>query len=203
MYTDENDYELLYLVAEDSEDAKEILLEKYKSMVEAKANHYYSYAKTKGYELNDLIQEGMIGLNQAINDFKEQKNVKFITFASVCIERQLLTFIRDINRQKHKVLNDSLSIDSTNDNKGRPLLDILFDPKNLNPEDSFVNEEEQEELINSIKQILTDKEFEVFELRIKGFTYQEIASLLNISKKSVDGTIGRIKNKINNIKKID
>ncbi len=203
MYTDENDYELLYLVSEDSEDAKEMLLEKYKNMVEAKANHYYASAKTKGYELNDLIQEGMIGLNQAINDFKEQKNVKFITFASVCIERQLLTFIRDINRQKHKALNDSLSIDYTNDNKGRPLLDILFDTKNLNPEDSFVSEEEQEELINGIKKVLTDKEFEVFELRIKGFTYQEIANLLNISKKSVDGTIGRIKNKINHIKKID
>lgn len=201
MYNDENDYELLYLVSESNEEAKDMFFEKYKPLVEVTANKYYNYVKNKGYELNDLIQEGLLGLNKAIQDFKHQKNVKFITFASVCIERQIQSFVRDVTRQKHRALNESLSID--NDVKGRPLLDILFDPQNLNPEDSFINDEEEEELINSIKKVLTDKEFEVFELRIQGFSYQEIASLLNISTKSVDGTIYRIKNKINTIKKID
>lgn len=203
MYNDENDYELLYLVAESNEEAKDMFFEKYRPLVEATANKYYHYVKNKGYELNDLIQEGLLGLNNAIQDFKHQKNVKFITFASVCIERQIQSFIRNVTRQKHKVLNDSLSIDSNNDGKGRPLLDILFDPQNLNPEDSFIIEEEESELINNIKKILTDKEFEVFELRIQGFSYQEISKLLNISTKSVDGTLYRIKNKINTIKKID
>ena len=201
MYNDENDYELLYLVSESNEEAKDIFFEKYRPLVETTANKYYHYVKNKGYELNDLIQEGLLGLNNAIQDFKHQKNVKFITFASVCIERQIQSFIRNVTRQKHRALNESLSID--NDIKGRPLLDILFDPQNLNPEDSFINDEEEEELINGIKKILTDKEFEVFELRIQGFSYQEIAKLLNISTKSVDGTIYRIKNKINTIKKID
>ena len=47
---------------------------------------------------------------------------------------------------------------------------------------------------------LTDKERDVFDLRLEGFTYQEIAMLLNITVKSVDGTISRIKQKILNIK---
>lgn len=203
MYNDENDYELLYLVEEENEDAKNMFFEKYKPLVEVTANKYYHYIRNKGYELNDLIQEGLLGLNNAIKDFKHQKNVKFITFASVCIERQIQSFIRNVTRQKHKVLNDSLSIDYSNDINGRSLLDILFDPQNLNPEDSFISEEEEEELMDNIKEILTDKEFEVFELRIQGFSYQEIAKLLNISTKSVDGTIYRIKNKINTFKKID
>lgn len=200
MYTDENDYELLYLVSEENEEAKDMFYEKYKPLVEMKASKYYNYIKNKGYELNDLIQEGMIGLSQAINDFKEQKNVKFVTFASVCIDRQLITFIRDVNRQKHKLLNDSLSIDYTSNNLGRPLLDILFDDKNLNPEDSFIDIEEEEELRTKIRTILTDKEFEVFELRCQDFSYQEIACLLDITTKSVDGAIRRIKSKIANMK---
>lgn len=199
MYTDENDYELLYLVAEENEEAKEMFYEKYRPLVEMKASKYYNYIKNKGYELNDLVQEGMIGLSQAINDFKEQKNVKFITFASVCIDRQLLTFIRDINRQKHKLLNDSLSIDYTSSNLGRPLLDILFDDKNLNPEDSFIDIESEEELKANIKKILTVKEYEVFELRCEDFSYQEIACLLNTTVKAVDGAMRRIKGKIGNI----
>lgn len=199
MYTDENDYELLYLVSEENETAKEMFYEKYRPLVQMKASKYYNYINGKGYELNDLIQEGMIGLSQAINDFKEQKNVKFVTFASVCIDRQILTFIRDVNRQKHKLLNDSLSIDYTSSNLGRPLLDILFDEKNLNPEDSFIDIESEEELKASIKKILTKREYEVFELRCEGFSYQEIACLLNTTVKAVDGAMSRIKGKISNM----
>ncbi len=203
MYNDENDYELLYLVAEENEEAKEIFFEKYRPLIEIIANKYYNYIKNKGYELNDLIQEGLLGLNNAIQDFKYQKNVKFITFAKICIERQIQSFVRNVTRQKHKALNEALSIDYSNDGKGRPLLDILFDSQNLNPEDSFIIEEEESELMENIKKMLTNKEFEVFKLRIQGFSYQEIAKLLDISTKSVDGTIYRIKNKINSIKTID
>ena len=58
-------------------------------------------------------------------------------------------------------------------------------------------------ILKEIKTVLTDKEYEVYTLRAKGFTYQEIASLLNTTTKSVDGALSRIKTKINNIKRID
>ena len=203
MYKDHNDYELLYLVSENNEDAKEIFFDKYKSIVELKAKKLYPYVMNKGYELNDLIQEGMIGLSQAINDYKEQKNVQFSTFASICIERQIMTFVRDVNRQKHKILNDSLSIDSTIDKKGRPLMEIAFDEKNRNPEDSLIELDEEVEMLAKIKSVLTDKEYEVFELRLQGFSYQEMALLLNTTRKSIDGTISRIKSKISNMNSID
>ena len=145
----------------------------------------------------------MIGLSQAINDYKEQKNVQFSTFASICIERQIMTFVRDVNRQKHKILNDSLSIDSTIDKKGRPLMEIAFDEKNRNPEDSLIELDEEVEMLDKIKSVLTDKEYEVFELRLQGFSYQEMALLLNTTRKSIDGTISRIKSKISNMNSID
>ncbi len=199
MYNDENDYELLYLIKEENEDAKEVFFEKYRPLVEMKANKFYSMYKNNGYELNDLIQEGMLALNSAIKDYEHEKDVKFNTFANVCIDRQLLSYIRDFNRQKHQVLNSSVSIDAE-DKTGRVLLDILNDDTK-NPENKFVNEEEIKDLKNKMKENLSDKEKEVFDLRFEGFSYQEIARLLNISVKSVDGTISRIKQKLEKVKK--
>ena len=200
MYEDNNDYELLYLIEEKNEEAKDLFYEKYKPLVEMKAKRYYSRIQNAGYDLNDLIQEGMIGLSKAIKDYSEDKNVKFYTFANVCIERQILSFIRTVNRNKHQVLNNSISIDASNEETGLTLLDLLNNDASLNPEDEFILMEEQEELKEKIHQVLTDKERDVFDLRLEGFTYQEIAMLLNITVKSVDGTISRIKQKILNIK---
>lgn len=199
MYTDENDYELLYLVSEENEEAKEMFYEKYKPLVEMKASKYYNYIKNKGYELNDLIQEGMIGLSQALKDYKEQKNVTFSTFANLCINRQMLTFIRNINRQKHKILNDSISIDSSYDKTGNPLMNSIFSDKVSNPEEDFVNIETSEELLSKIYKELTKKQIEVFDLRMQGFNQMEIASLLNTTRKSVESSLSRIRIKIRNI----
>lgn len=197
---DNNDNELLYLIEEENEDAKELFYEKYKPLVEMKAKKQYSKIQNAGYDLNDLIQEGMIGLSKAIKDYSEDKNVKFYTFANICIERQILSFIRDVNRNKHQILNKSISIDASNDATGLTLLDLLNNDSSLNPEDEFILMEEQEELKQKIHKILTDKEKDVFDLRLEGFTYQEIAMLLNMTIKAVDGTISRIKQKILNIK---
>ena len=200
MYKDENDYELLYLIKEEDEVAKDMLYEKYSPMVELKAKKYFSQIQNKGYELSDLIQEGMIGLSSAIRDFNQDEETKFATFANVCIERNIINFIREINRQKHQALNGYVSIHQES-NSGRTLLDILDDKTSSNPENSFILLEEQEELKETVKENLTDFEKEVFDLRFEGFTYQEIAILLNKSTKSIDGTIRRIKQKILNSKK--
>lgn len=202
MYKDENDYELLYLIKEEDEVAKEMFYEKYRPIVEMKAKKYYSQIQNKGYELNDLIQEGMIGLTKAIKDYDSSNEAKFITFAGVCIERRIINFIREINRQKHQALNSSISIDNTGIS-GMSLLDVLNDDT-FNPESSFMFIQEQADLKNKMKKNLTDFEKDVFDLRFEGFTYQEIAILLNKSIKSIDGTITRIKQKIiNNKKNID
>jgi RNA polymerase sigma factor (sigma-70 family) len=71
-----------------------------------------------------------------------------------------------------------------------------LDDKNVNPETTFIESEEEEDLHNDIVSILKEKEIEVFELRTKGFTYKEIASLLNITEKSVGKYIEKIKSKI-------
>lgn len=190
-----NDYELLYLISENNEDAKELFYNKYKPIIEMKSKKLSKLVQAKGYDYNDLVQEGMIGLTNAINSFSDQKEVQFSTFANLCIERQMFSFIRNISAGRHKILNDSVSFETTN-SFGSPLINLL-DDKNVNPETTFIESEEKAGLYNDIVSILKDVEVEIFELRANGFSYKEIAGLLNITEKSVGRHIDRIKNKIN------
>lgn len=194
----DSDSELYYLVSENNEDAKDIFFEKYENIIKMKAVKYKNYAESLGYDFNDILQEGRLGFSNAINDFKEQKNVQFYTFANLCIDRQLASFIRNISREKHKVLNNSVSLDATINSIGRPLKEVLLDDKNIDPEVSFIEAEEKAELFKKIEETLTTVEKDVFDLRVQGFSYKEISNLLGITPKAVDGAISRIKNKINN-----
>ena len=76
-YKEENDYELLYLVSENNEDAKDIFFEKYDNLIKMKAIKYKSFVESKGFDFNDILQEGRLGLSQAIKDYQEQKNDKY------------------------------------------------------------------------------------------------------------------------------
>ncbi len=196
-YEDEN--ELIYLVSENNEDARDLFFEKYDNIIRMKCSKYKTFIESKGYEFNDLFQEGRLGLTQALNDYNEQKNVKFYTFANLCIDRQIATFLKHIARDKNKLLNDSISLDTTVNSVGKPLVELILDDKNIDPEKSSIEIEEQDELYNRIEEKLTSSEQDVFNLRIQGFTYKEIAQLLNTTEKAVDGAISRIKIKVSNI----
>ena len=69
-------------------------MDRYKNLVKLIARKYYFITG----EFNDIIQEGMIGLFNAYNKFDESKNVQFKTFASLCINRQILTAIKKFNK---------------------------------------------------------------------------------------------------------
>ena len=198
-YIEENDYEINYLISENDEAAKELVYKKYRPIIEMKASKFKNYVESRGYDYNDLIQEGMMGLTQAIRNYSDKKNTQFKSFANLCIDRQLGSFIRNIDREKHKVLNNSISIDTTFNSIGKPLIDVVLDNKNIDPETTFIKIEEQSELYSQIKEKLTPIENEVFDLRIQGFSYKEISELLDISEKSVSGRISRIRAKATKI----
>jgi RNA polymerase sporulation-specific sigma factor len=198
-YKEYNDFELLYLICEQSEDAYEILCKKYMPIVEIKTNKYLKYAISRGLDYNDLIQEGMIGLSEAIRDFKTQKDVKFSTFASLCVERQINTAIIRANRKKHKLLNESLSLDNATNDTDRSLMDSLFDKKDNDPGEYLIDLETEKETYNKIITMLTPFEKEIFDLKLNNFDYKEIATKLGKSYKSIDSALQRIKKKLRDI----
>lgn len=195
-YKDYNDYELLSYIAEGNEDANNILIKKYEPLINKIAVKMLPYCKNNGLDINDLIQEGMIGLNHAIERYQEMENILFYTYAKTCIERKILSVVIKSNRIKNKILNESVSYDDDEN-----LLIKFIKSENPSPEEQIMNLELEENLVNKIKSKLTDLEDQVFELLISGFKYKEIASILDKDEKSIDNAIQRIKSKIRGIDK--
>lgn len=199
-YRDYNDYELLSYVSEKNEEASEVLFEKYRPLILATANRMLGYCKNTGLELNDLIQEGMLGLNLAMNSFDEEKDTSFYTYAKMCIERKIISQVVASRRLKHKVLNDSLSLENTDENNTDYVYDKSLTDNSYNPEEILFNGENEKDLVKEVSDILTDFEAQVFELKINGFDYKEIAEILDKDIKAIDNALQRIKVKIKKLK---
>lgn len=188
-----NDYELVALAHEHNEDAINKLYEKYKPLIHSKSREVYKYVSNKGIELSDVIQEAMIGFEEAIRDFNQNDNAIFYTFASICVDRQLKSMMLKFSRDKHKILNEAISFDNDQDNIN--ILNFIYDD-NDNPENEIISKEDNQEILKTIQNKLTTFELDVFNLRIKGYSNGDIASLLNKDVKSIDNTLQRIKAKI-------
>ena len=99
-YRDFNDYELLSYIAENNEEANNILIKKYEPLINKIATKMIPYCKSNGLDKNDLVQEGMLALNSAITNYNDSKNANFGTFAKLCIERRIANYIRSFRRDK-------------------------------------------------------------------------------------------------------
>ena len=192
-YSDFNDYELIEYANENNEDANNILIKKYEPLIHSIANRMLKSCSYIGLEESDLVQEGMIGLNHAISYFNEQKDIIFYTYAKTCIERRMISTVSAAKRLKHRVLNESISLNAENDDV---TLDKILKDEASNPEKIVMDSEETDKLIEDIKGTLTDFELQVFELMLSYFKYGEIAEILDKEKKQVDNAMQRIKNKV-------
>ena len=192
-YDDVNDYEILSIVS-DNEQATETLFNKYKPLIVGIAKKIYTTNQVTGFDLNDLIQEGMIAFSTAINTFDEKKDTTFFTYAKTCIERRLYSLIKSASRYKYQLLNESYYVeDLVNNSKD---LENLLKDSTSNPEYQIIDNENTKELMKNIQKTLTNLESAVFELKISGFTYREIADILDKDSKSIDNAISRIKTKV-------
>jgi len=187
LVTDEN---LIIKFNDGDKLALDILLNRYKNLARSKAKAYY----VAGGDPEDLIQEGMIGLYKAVLDFDATKNNSFAAFASLCIVRQLQTAIKAAGRQKHMLLNESLSLD--NAEQGESYMDKLPDPAINDPEALFLGREALRDAKAFIKRSLSPLEHSVLTLHMEGKTHAEIAATLDKTLKSVDNTLQRIRKKL-------
>ena len=197
MYDDYNDNELIYLIYDFNEDANRILHEKYYKIIKIKVAKYRALAKRIGLDTCDLMQEGLLGLEEAINSYRDNKDMKFYSFANMCIERQILSVLNYHSRKKHTFLNDSCSID-VEDEKGRTMLDYSL-KSDIDPLMMMEKEEEKNSIYDLMTKDLSKLEKEVFELKLNGLDYREIARLLNKSYKSIDSALQRIRVKLKKI----
>ena len=192
---DMSDEELVKLIKEDNNtDALEFLLGKYKDLVNMKVGKYFII----GAEREDMVQEGMIGLYKAVQNFENDKQSSFKSFANMCVERQMITAIKTSNRQKHMPLNSYLSLNVSagdDEDNGKDLMDI-FDANLIeDPLDTITKKEYYKNIEVTIDKSLSDFEKQVLKRFINGESYEQIATKLDTPVKSVDNAIQRIRKK--------
>ena len=158
------------------------------------------YENTK-VELEDLVSIGTIGLIKGINTYKNDKNIKLATYASRCIDNEILMYLRKNKKRKADVsLDESLSFDS--EGNELHLEDILGTEKDIVTKD--LEENDMRKIM--LKEIgkLNERDKQIMVLRYglndtKEYTQKEVANMLGISQ----SYISRIEKKvINEISKV-
>lgn len=188
------DAEILSKIKSGDQLAELDLISKYKDLV-VKISRCYFIA---GGDLEDIIQEGMIGLYKAIKNYNPSKEASFKTFAVLCIKHQIQSAIKSSTANKNKPLASAVSFqDFAEDSNGNGFeflpVELIFDES---PEDEAINREEYVSLKKKIKDILSPLEYKVLNYYIKGYTYKEISTTLGVSEKSIDNSLSRIKTKL-------
>lgn len=199
VYEEYGDEQLINLLHESSEEAKDILFDKYKYIIDIEIRKYISMANMLGYDYNDLYQDALVGFSEALNCYREDKAAALSSFITLCVDRKLQVSIIKAGRMKNKLISDSLSLDYQYDQFTSPLRDIISDNSLNDPLENIIKNEKLSSLTKKIEESLSSSEYEVYALMISGLKYGEIALLLNKNPKQVDNTIQRVKHKIKNI----
>lgn len=196
MYSDLSDNELLELInKEKNNDAMETLIKRFGPLVTRQSRSLYII----GADEEDLIQEGMIGLIKAVNDYKADKGASFKTFAFMCVRRQMLTAINNSNNRKNIPLNHYISIYGDGNGDYVSPLDEMDSGVITNPEDIMLARLQETDLIKVIESKLSKFEHQVLDEYLTGASYEEIGERLGKTAKSIDNAVQRIRAKLRDV----
>lgn len=190
----EKELEYLIEAKKGNVEARNILIEHNLRLVVFLAKKY----ENTGYDIEDLVSIGSIGLIKGINTYKIDKNIKLATYASRCIANEILMFLRKNKKRKGEIsFEDALNYDA--EGNELHLEDILGTEDDVVPKE-FEDRMDKELLESEIK-ILDDREKNIMTLRYglfntKEYTQKEVANMLGISQ----SYISRIEKKV--IKKL-
>ena len=179
--TSEEETEILEKLANGDESVKQTLVERNLRLVVYIAKKF----ENTGVGLEDLISIGTIGLMKAINTFNTDKNIKLATYASRCIENEILMFLRRSNKIKGEI---SIDEPLNQDGDGNELLlsDILGTDSDVTSRQ--IEDEVDKSLLRASIAKLNNRERNIMELRFgfisgKEKTQKEVADMLrNITK---------------------
>ena len=136
MYEKMTDEQLIAKLRDGDSNIIDYLMEKYKNTVRKEANAMYLL----GGENDDLIQEGMIGLFKAVQDYDMKQGASFFSFAKLCITRQMYSAIEASRRKKHGPLNSYVSFYEKGEDQST-LVDTMEAGGESNPEELLVSRE--------------------------------------------------------------
>ncbi len=148
--------------------------------------------------IEDLISIGTIGLIKAVNTFCPDRNIKLATYASRCIENEILMFLRKSSSQRHEIsIDEPLNVDW--DGNELLLSDVLgSDGDEIG---RGVEQEDEKQLLNRFVKGLPAREKQIMEMRFgmngyEEYTQKEVADTLGISQSYISRLEKRIINKL-------
>ncbi|WMJ22410.1 sigma-70 family RNA polymerase sigma factor [Paludicola sp. MB14-C6] len=180
-----NDVELLECYRSGNQEAVACIFARYASVVNRNIANYY----IAGIDKDDLKQEALMGLFNAIRSYKQDRNASFNTYANHCIANRLKNFLAASSTNKAQVLNRSIPIEEVESYK-------FLEKQPTNPESIFIQKESYQSLVESMNSVLSNLEREVMNLYLCGCDYRLIASKLNSSQKTVDNALQRARRKL-------
>ena len=198
--TKEEELDYLIKAKKGDEDAKNILIEHNLRLVVFLAKKY----ENTGYDIEDLVSIGSIGLIKGINTYKIDKNIKLATYASRCISNEILMFLRKNKRRKKEIsLEDSLNYDS--EGNELHLEDVLGTDNDL-VSDEYEKQMERKFIATEINK-LNDREKQIMVLRYglnntESYTQKEVAEILGISQSYISRIEKKVIKNIKNLMKI-
>ena len=170
--------EQLARVAENSAEAMYVLISRYTKLIHWKAS------QLKGaVEAEDLAQEGFMGLLSAVAGFDENRGIKFSSYAGTCISNRMLSALRSSSRNPMPV-GDISSPEFEAEDTG------------LSPDKIVLQREEWSAFWQDMISRLSKQEYQVCMMFMGGAGYAEIAKALNISVKTVDNALQRVRKKL-------
>ena len=191
-----HDNELIDVISDNSEEARDVLYDKFKYIVDIIINKYKKSAYSLSVDMQELRQEALLGFSDALYSYTDDKEATLATFISLCVERKVDNYIKKHSTKKMRMLKEILSLDDQVA-EDISLIDVI--PDSSSPEDIIQDEEDYKSLVNNIKERLSAQEMEVYKLLLHNFTYEDISSILNISTKQVYDYVYHIRKKIKDL----
>lgn len=172
--------EELAALAKNSKSAANALVARYLKLIFIKSG-IYANCNT---DSDDLCQEGLMGLLSAVSAFSPERNVKFSTFAEVCISNRMKSLLAKGKNNAAPVAD----IEEIAELHGESVYET--------PESIYLCKAYVSELLGSIREVLSPAERKVFELCVSGHSYKAAAEKLGVTEKSVDNAMQRARRKI-------
>ena len=171
--------------------AEETLVTRYTRLVRTCARPYF----LAGGDSEVMSQEGMVALIKAVREFAPDKAASFRTFAEICIRNRLYSVLRASARDKHKALNQSISL-NTPDFDSNSYTSGTSSLAQRDPEDFLIDREHTAALLAAVRKQLSEFEAKILGYYLDGLSCREIADTVGKPPKSVDNAVQRIRRKV-------
>lgn len=185
-FSNKSENDILSLAKEGDNEAVNLIINKYRSAVEAAA----AKIQNSPLDKDDLIQEGMIGLLAAIKSYDHSKGAKFSTYCFTCISNSIQTALRKLSRKKDIPESNVVPLEESF---------VGSSSTYISAEDSFLAQESVSLLTSLLKNNLSKFENSVLRLHMVGCSYSEIGERLGKSPKAIDNALQRIRKKLKEV----